>query len=567
MKPLRDPNFVYDIEGVQTQPRRVSSSSESSTTESLYPASDNSGKIDIATNWSNFVDFPTSDIVQDNFLQESRDYAAIQREKEAIRSRRRSHNSERRPLSVEQEEEIFVNNTRPGSSEFSSTRGDFLNLSKCFLSVSSNFNTDTSDMSSNPDRDGGECEECTQSQVCGIHSLPSMSAGATNADDVMAKMLRTLELQHNVLRKVDILADEVKDLKFIISEQNVRINNMDKANNNLVESDDYASGGVRRRVKLKRGTEAKKDRIEEEKARTLSVARDFITSPEEGDASAEDDLDIRALRKKMTGKHREQCNSKMSARLEEAGAMFPEDNFDTTSDSGTDYYSVNEKCQRSRQVKSGAKVKKRPVKYTELWPHTIAVEDDGEDVDCDNISLAKFFSCFTYIMLGCGTREARGRSCLLHAVSTVLEFLTWSDARTFHNIMVLKIEQGIMDWSTDFGPLAEKFVDKKVRLGLKSRNSGAGRSSGAKGSYAGKSYGKGFGGSNGFNYRGAGGTSKGRALYGAVCYQWNFGTCTYGKDCKRWHVCKACAESGKLGEQHKASTHESSGYRPRLQQE
>ena len=95
MKPLRDPNFVYDIEGVRSR-ARVSSSSESSTTDSLYPASDNSGKIDIATNWSNFVDFPTSDIVQDNFLQESRDYAAIQREKGAIRSRRRSHNSERR---------------------------------------------------------------------------------------------------------------------------------------------------------------------------------------------------------------------------------------------------------------------------------------------------------------------------------------------------------------------------------------------------------------------------------------------------------------------------------------
>ena len=117
-KPLRDSNFVYDIKGVRSR-ARVSSSSESSTTDSLYPASDNSGKIDIATNWSNFVDFPTSDIVQDNFLQDSRDYAAIQREKETICSRRRSHNTERRPLSVEQEEDIFVNNTSINYTNFS----------------------------------------------------------------------------------------------------------------------------------------------------------------------------------------------------------------------------------------------------------------------------------------------------------------------------------------------------------------------------------------------------------------------------------------------------------------
>ena len=148
------------------------------------------------------------------------------------------------------------------------------------------------------------------------------------------------------------------------------------------------------------------------------------------------------------------------------------------------------------------------------------------------------------------------------------KFLQWSEARKFHNIMLVRIEQGIMDWSTDFGPLAERFIDKKVRLGLKSRNSGSGRGSLPKSGYGGgKSYGKGFGGSNGSSFRGASGIGRGKALYGAVCYQWNFGTCTYGKDCKRWHVCKACAESGKLGEQHKASTHDSSGSKFRIPQE
>ena len=569
VKLLRDPDFVYDVEGVRSQARRVSSSSESSNTESVYPASDNSGKINVATSWSNKVNFPTSDcIVQDNS-----DYLAIQRKKEAIRTARRVLNSEPRSSSVNQEEENQEEESANVNKDsrrrhISSTRETFLNLSECFLSVSSTFNTDTSEMSSNSEKGCGECEECTQGQVCCVPSRPSVPAGATNVDDVMAKMLRTLELQSNVLKKVDRLADEVKDLKGIINEQNVKISVQDRAINNLLESDDDVSSSVRRRVKLKRGiTDAKKDRVEEEKTRTLSVAREFITSPEECDASAEDELDIRELRKKMTGQHREQCNRKVSSRLKEVGAAFPEDNFDTTSNSGTDSYSIDEKCKHSRQVKSGAKVKKRPVLYTELWPHTIAIEDDGEDVSCENISLAKFFSCFTYIMLGCGTKEARGRSCLLHAVSTVLEFLQWSEARTFHNIMVVKIEQGIMDWSTDFGPLAEKFVDKKVRLGMKSRSTGAGRSSFSKASYAGKSFGKGFGGASGSSYRGASGTGRGRTLGGAVCFQWNFGTCTYGRDCKRWHVCKTCADSGKLGEQHKASTHESSGSRSRPPQD
>ena len=88
---------------------------------------------------------------------------------------------------------------------------------------------------------------------------------------------------------------------------------------------------MRRRVKLKsRSTDAKKDRIQDEKSRTLSVVRDFITSPEEGDASTEDEPDIRDLRKNMSETAREQCNSKVSSRLEEAGTTFPKDDFDTT---------------------------------------------------------------------------------------------------------------------------------------------------------------------------------------------------------------------------------------------
>ena len=79
-------------------------------------------------------------------------------------------------------------------------------------------------------------------------------------------------------------------------------------------------------------------------------------------------------------------------------------------------------------MKSGAKIQKRPVIKTELWPHTIANEDDGENITSENINLSKFLSCFTYIVTCCGGVESRGRSALLHAVTTVLEYLQWTDA-------------------------------------------------------------------------------------------------------------------------------------------
>ena len=130
-------------------------------------------------------------------------------------------------------------------------------------------------------------------------------------------------------------------------------------------------------------------------------------------------------------------------------------------------------------MKSGAEVKTRPVVRTELWPHTIANEEDGENISSEDISLAKFLSCYTHIMVNCSkVSEKMGRSVFLHAISTVLEFLPWSEARIFHNISMLKIEQGRIKWSTDFSVLAGQFLDKKCRLNLRSENySGVTRSS------------------------------------------------------------------------------------------
>lgn len=168
-------------------------------------------------------------------------------------------------------------------------------------------------------------------------------------------------------------------------------------------------------------------------------------------------------------------------------------------------------------------------------------------------------------MLQTSSNAIRGRTVLLNAVSTVLEYLYWPDARTFHNKIMSKIEQGRLDWDSNFIEMAEEHIDNKLRKSYKSK-SGAYAGSGRKGYFGYKNQGnfnkgygnssKGYGsGNKGFNkYSG-----KNKSLYSSVCRQWNFGTCTYGDRCNLWHICWTCADNGKVGEAHKGSTHENSG--------
>ena len=139
--------------------------------------------------------------------------------------------------------------------------------------------------------------------------------------------------------------------------------------------------------------------------------------------------------------------------------MFPKDDFETTASSGNETCSVRHKCRHIRQVKSGAKVKKSPVMRTELWPHTISNEEDGEEVKSDTISLAIFFTCFTSIMLDCSRVESRGRSSLLHAISLLLKCLFWQDTRAFHNLVMVKIEQGRVNCFRILVTLAPRIPD------------------------------------------------------------------------------------------------------------
>ena len=248
----------------------------------------------------------------------------------------------------------------------------------------------------------------------------------------------------------------------------------------------------------------------------------------------------------MDKKQKRKCDQKLKLRLREAGATFPEDDFDTTSSSGTESDGSKRSHRRGHKVRSGATVKKRPVVRTELWPHTIAMEDDGDEVSCDNISLSKFLSCFTYIMTSCeDKKETAGRMVLLHAISLVLEYLPWADARTFHNLVMVKVEQDRISWKGDFKGLADQFIEKRVRQNLKVKASSQ-RGTPFKSNSGYKSLGKGYGRTE---------FSGQKPLYSIVCKQWNYGACSFGNRCKRWHCCWSCYEAGKVGEPHKANSH------------
>ena len=145
---------------------------------------------------------------------------------------------------------------------------------------------------------------------------------------------------------------------------------------------------------------------------------------------------------------------------------------------------------------------------------------------------------YQYIVINAKSKvESAGRSVLLHAISAILKCLPWAEARNFHNITMLKIEQNRLDWKSDFIKLGKEYLDNKVRLNLRSKNASAGSESSYKPS--GKNYNKGASGSN-YN------VNRSKAVQSLICHQWNTGTCSFGTECRRWHTCKSCAEAGKI---------------------
>ena len=92
-----------------------------------------------------------------------------------------------------------------------------------------------------------------------------------------------------------------------------------------------------------------------------------------------------SMKKKMSRKQKLALGLKVSKRVSQSNGEFPDDDDDSSSaGSGTDSSKV--RCHRRKTIKSGSKVRIRPVKKTELWPHTIANESNDEDITHETIS-------------------------------------------------------------------------------------------------------------------------------------------------------------------------------------
>ena len=125
--------------------------------------------------------------------------------------------------------------------------------------------------------------------------------------------------------------------------------------------------------------------MELEKERQLKVLQDKLklgrsrldstSSGSEKEVSADEGAGLKKIRKGLSRKQKKACDRKVEEVLAKAGAKFPIHEFESAS-SGKESSSTGDSSSRSRRrrrsrrskVKSGAKVRVRPVVRTELWP-------------------------------------------------------------------------------------------------------------------------------------------------------------------------------------------------------
>ena len=446
-----------------------------------------------------------------------------------------------------------VNSQCVGGRRSSSTTTAFLDLPGNFFSATSLASMGISDSepevnnkSYSVNKTGGAAGFSGNSAFTPESPLPA-DDGLTAAILAMCQDMRVLSA------KVDSMSDRLENLEA-----------RNSAESGVESSNRLSSHGVEQSVKQKVSVGSKSTtkmgRVEFEKGRTEKVVLEKLKdrkkeqTKSESEVSSEEEQDSQGVKKKLSRKKRDEARRRAAAVLKKAGATFPEEEDISSNNSGTEsevYFNPRQSKKSKRSVKSGAKVRCRPVVKTELWPHTIANEDDGDNSTSDNISLAKFLACYTYIMISCEESEASGRALLLHAVCSVLEYLPWADTRAFHNLIMTKVEQDRISWDDDFTDLAKEFIDKKVRQSLRVKSQPAGATSGSRNNF--RPFGKGFGYPQRSPY-GQGGNNNPNSTYTVVCKNWNQGTCAYGDRCRRRHVCWTCHENGKT-EHHKSTTH------------
>ena len=422
----------------------------------------------------------------------------------------------------------------------STTADGYLDISGNFLSV---------DMSEQSDSDNVYVAEAASKCGGSKQSLDDPVSDPSVLDAVM-----------KALSKLDLITEEVKCNKKLLNSLSHRVYNIESDRNSSdINNNAFLKETVNKTRRSELGavsldlpaplsdrtvpSKSKKDRVEFERDRTLHLLYNKLEERDKQGASPSEDYtteeDLLGLKKRMPRKLKEESRLKAAYRLSQAGATFPVEETSDCSGMESDVRS-SDSVRRRRKVKSGAEVKTRPVIRTELWPHTIANEEEGEGVTSETITLATFLQYFTLIITTTKGIESSGRSLLLHAVTKVIKKTSWETARLFHNLVMLKLEQGRLGWNDNFIELADTYLNSKVQLLLKAKPQAASGNS------------KYSSGRHNSNRRDSPG-------FFQVCYKWNEGTCTYGDKCKRSHVCRTCAESGRPGERHKSSFHKDKG--------
>lgn len=371
------------------------------------------------------------------------------------RSRSQSH-TEHSDFSVSADDTvIFVNkNTSDigGVKRKSSTRYDILdfhNFDNLILSCSSAVHTDTSEMgNSDSERAHSSRKHDFEDVLGGATSGVSkgiMEGGTFTTEALIEAVLNIDKLANRFVKleeKIDKLEKSASEYSGSESIKSKKSKAKSKSKINVKKHDESSSDGsvnesiLSKKCKSKSKSKSKissdviisdiesvnlsksksrkmvkKHRVDSEKDRTHKLVKDKLSHRKVSDCSSDQGevsdsgTDMKKIKKRMPKKQRDKCGRKLADRLGEAGAIFPDDDFSPSSCSGEESDSnCKNSCGHSKKIKSGEKIRKRPVVRQELWPHTIANEEDGEETTSENISLAKILHvlhqlCFKQVVM------------------------------------------------------------------------------------------------------------------------------------------------------------------------
>lgn len=400
------------------------------------------------------------------------------------------------------------------------------------LSYSDNYSTKCAICN---DNDSSNCSACANPSEISEYNL----------DKAMAALVS----------QINIITGKVTSLQSTVNKQNKRLGHLEvnSGSDNYSESDNCSNSLQSEKL----GCASRKKRLEEQRPRKSKILQDKYRSQRKrnrGEVPSDKEDQVAGKRKVL--RRQEFASKQQDSDCNFSGEDSSSSNSSSSScsDTGEVQRNVRNHRRNRRKVKSGAGIKIRPVVRTELWPHTICNEEDGGKETSDTIKLAKFLSCFTHILITCRGLEATGRAMLLHGVTTVLEYLPWREARSFHNIVMIKIEQGRIDWNTNFLNMANQFLDKKVRQTLR-RSFTYDNSSSYSANFNCSRFSNDFRTQNFVDRRQEGVNN---SLYSTICKHWNYGVCSFGDQCRKQHVCWSCAEAGKMGASHRAASHDNS---------